>query len=107
MIEFTITDAPDQKFATILNNRRVSLRLRYNQLVGRWSFDLSIDDQPVLHGRRIVTGIDLLASFAFNIGVMFAAAIIPGAEPDRNGLANGSVKFYQTTEDEIREAISS
>lgn len=105
MREFIIEDHPDQQFSLILERRRVTMRLVYNQVTERWSFDLSIDDLPILHGRRIVTGTDLLKAFDLGIGVIFAAPVIDGAVPDRVQLTNGSVKIYQTTEDEIASAI--
>lgn len=107
MISFRINDQPDQQFSLILNRRRVTMRLVFNQTTDRWSFDLSIDDEPVLHGRRVVLGVDLLQAFDFGIGVIFAAAIVPGALPDRVQLANGSVKLFQTTQEEINAAIPS
>lgn len=106
MIQFDILDEADQQFGAILTNRRVTLRLRYNRTTDRWSFDLSIDDLPVLHGRRIVTGIDLLRPFQFGIGVIFAASILQGAEPGRDELPNGSVALFQTTQSEIDAAVA-
>lgn len=94
MITFKIAEHADQQFATILNGRRVTLRLRYNVTTNRWSFDLSIDDLPVLHGRRIVCGVDLLAPFDFGIGMIVAAPIKTGSEPDRASLPNGNVKLF-------------
>lgn len=101
MITFTIADEADQQFATVLNGRRVTIRLRYNVTVDRWSFDLSIDDLPVLHGRRIVTGIDFLEPFQFGIGMLIAAPVKPGSLPDRADLPNGNVKLFHATEDEL------
>lgn len=106
MIEFKIEDFPDQQFATTLEGRRVTIRLRYNITMDRWTFDLSIDDLPVLHGRVIVLGVDFLKPFHFGIGVMFAAAMTAGAQPNRAQLPNGEVKIFQASEDEINEAIS-
>lgn len=107
MREFIIEDHPDQQFSLILERRRVTMRLAYNQVSERWSFDLSMDDLPILHGRRIVTGTDLLKPFDLGIGVIFAAPVIDGAVPDRVQLANGSVKIFQTTDEEIESAIVS
>ena len=101
MIEFPILDTPDQMFGTSIDSRRVSLRVRYNQSNDRWSFDLSIDDQPVLNGRRIVTGVNLIEPYKFNIGVIFAAATQEGAEPDREGLPAGFVRLYSATDAEV------
>lgn len=98
---FNIRDHADQQFGTIINGRRVTIRLRYNVTSDRWSFDLSIDDQPVLHGRRVVTGVDLLAPFDFGLGVIFAAAVTTGAVPDRNALPNGTVRMFHATDAEV------
>ena len=105
MISFDIIDQADQKFAVNLNNQRVTMRVRYNPISDRWSFDLSIDDEPVLHGRRIVTGVDLLAAFDFGIGAIFAHSETD-AEPNRDNLINGTVTLYQASEDEINEAVA-
>ena len=101
---FRIIDAADQQFGTIINGRRVTIRLRYNPTSERWSFDLAIDDQPVLLGRRIVTGVDLLAPFNFGLGVVFAAAVTPGAVPDRQALPAGTVKLFHASDAELVEA---
>jgi hypothetical protein len=105
MIEFTIADEADQQFATILNGRRVTMRLRYNVTTDRWSFDLSIDDEPVLHGRRIVTGVDLLAPFDFGLGALFAVPI-DSNNPGRVELPRGSVRLYHATDAEIAAALA-
>lgn len=103
MIKFRIEDQPDQQFSAILERRRVTLRLRYNVTSARWSFDIAIDDVPVLHGRRIVTGVDLLKPFNLGIGVIFAASANLDREtaPDLTSLVDGSVNLYQTTVAEI------
>jgi len=106
VIEFPILDEPDQMFGAVLNRRRVSLRLRYNGVSDRWSFDLSIDNLPVLSGRRIVTGVDLLQPYRFDIGVMFAAPVTDGAEPNRTDLPAGLVRLYSATDEEVEAATA-
>lgn len=103
---FNITDHADQQFGTVINGRRVTIRLRYNQSNDRWSFDLSIDDKPVLHGRRIVTGVDLLAPFNLGLGMIIAAVVTPGAVPDRNALPAGEVRIYHLTEAEAETLVA-
>lgn len=107
MIQFDIRNHPDQQFSTIIDNRRVTIRLRYNPSNDRWSFDLSLDDQPVLHGRRIVTGVDLLAPFDLGIGVIFAASLKSGAIPDRNALPAGTVGLFSASKSEVEQAKAS
>lgn len=105
MIEFTVTDVSDQKFSTVIDGRRVTIRLWYAVFNDRWSIDLSIDGDPVLHGRKIVSGSDLLSSYNFGIGVIVAISE-KNHEPGRNQLPEGLVKIYHATEDEVNAAIS-
>lgn len=101
MIRFKVIDAADQQFAVILNNRRVTIRLWYNFSTDRWSFDLSIDDRPVIRGRRIVEGVDLLAAFPnIKLGKLFAHSPT-GAAPNRSNLPAGIVNLYHVTDEEV------
>ncbi|QIG69522.1 hypothetical protein EVC17_039 [Rhizobium phage RHph_Y1_1] len=106
MKEFPITDAADQQFGVVLNDRRVTVRVRYNPTTDRWSFDLSIDDVPVLYGRRIVTGVDLLRAYNFGIGLIFAAAVTSGAVPDRSSLPAGLVRIFYASTEEYEAALA-
>lgn len=105
MVRFQISPDADQKFGMILENLRVTIRVRYNVTTERWSFDLAIDDNPVLSGIRIVTGVDMLAPFDLGLGSLFAVTTVPGALPDRDGLPNGGVRLYQASRSEIDAAI--
>lgn len=106
MIRIDVSNDPDQLFSISLGNRRVSMRLRYNAFIDRWCFDLALDDLPILHGRRIVTGIDLLAPFNLGIGVIFAASLNSDL-PTRSNLPAGNVRLYQVNQAELDAAISS
>lgn len=101
MIEFSIIDAADQSFGAIINNQRVSIRLRYNVSADRWTFDLSIDDLPVLHGRRIVAGADLVAPFGLGLGRIYAVPVTEADVPDRDGLPDGRVRLIHIGEGEL------
>ena len=105
MIRFSLTDAADQQFAAISDDgRRCTIRVRYNTWSDRWSFDLSIDDVPVLTGRRVVAGVDLLAPFDFGVGIIFAVPYTPGALPGRKELPAGDVRVYLATAAEYEAA---
>lgn len=106
MIEIKVRDEPKQKFSVVLNRRRVSFELWYNLTSDRWSMDLAIDGAPVLHGRRIVAGVDLLAPFGLGIGMVFAWPELPGVVADRFNLPAGNVKLYHTTQEEVDAAVS-
>jgi len=102
MESIRIIDSADQQFGMVMNRHRVTMRVRYNPSNNRWSFDLALDDLPVLHGRKIVTGVDLLRAYHFDIGIMFC--VPPGTknyEPGRNELITGLVKIYTTTEEDL------
>lgn len=106
MIEFKITDEADQQFSTVVNDQRVTFRLWYTVFNNRWSLDVSIDGEPVLHGRKIVAGTDLLAAFDFNIGVLFAYSE-KNHEPGRDELPDGLVTLYHATQGEIDASVAS
>ncbi|QIG74970.1 hypothetical protein EVC26_051 [Rhizobium phage RHph_I72] len=105
MIEFKILNEPKQRFSVILAERRVTFDIWYNQTSDRWSFDMALDGEPVLSGRRIVTGVDLLAPFNFDIGALFAFSSL-GDVPNRDNLPNGVTKLYYATQDEIDAAVA-
>ncbi|QJD54324.1 hypothetical protein [Aminobacter phage Erebus] len=107
MQEIIISNDADQQFGLILNNRRVTMRVRYNVTTDRWAFDLSVDDQPVLYGRRIVTGVDLLAPFALNIGAIFAVSTAAGDVATRDALPAGLVRLYHVSDEELDQYVAS
>lgn len=106
MIQLDILDESKQKFSLILNDQRVTIQLWYSATSDRWSFDLALDGDWVLNGRKIVTGVDLIAPFQLGIGVLFAAAEKPGAVPDRTSLPLGLVRLYHATQEEVDAAVS-
>ena len=107
MIQFDIADHADQKFATVLNGKRVSIRLRYNTFLDRWCLDLSVDGAAVLHGRKIVRGVDILAAYDFGVGIIIAGGPAGStAEPGRNDLHDGTMQLYHATQEELDAAIS-
>ena len=105
MIEINVIDEPKQKFSLVLNSRRVTIELWYSVFGDRWSADVSIDGEKVLHGRRIVSGVDLLASFNFGIGIIFAHSDL-NEKPTRDNLPLGIVKLYHTTQEEVDASVA-
>lgn len=106
MIEFKIKSHANQEFSTILNGRRVTLRLWYSTFSDRWSMDVSVDGEPVLTGKRVSPGVDMLEMFDFKIGAIFALSE-KGDSADRDALPEGRVKLYHANEDEISAAVAS
>lgn len=93
--EFDIIDAPGQVFSTVVNNRKITIRLRYNTVSEHFSMDLSIDDVPVLTGRKVTSEVDLLQPFDFGIGSIFAADIDgKGREPTLANFVSGITRLY-------------
>lgn len=109
MIELPVINEADQLFSAVLDGIRVTFRLRYSPFYDRWSMDLSIDDEPVIYGRRIVVGSDLLAPYNLGIGSLIAIAPDGGAAmpANRTALPNGQVRLYHFTADEVPVATSS
>lgn len=106
MIKFEFINAVDQEFSTIIQNQRITMRLLYSSYNDRWSFDLSIDGSPVLTGRRIVEGADLLKPFNFGLGMIFAFSD-PKVEPDRDAIPSGVVSLYHISKEEFVASMAS
>lgn len=105
MIQFNILDAARQKFSATINNRRVTIRLNFNHKANRWFFDLALDGDYVLTGRKIVRNVDLIAPFDFGIGRIFSYSL-QDVDPERQTLVDGRVGLYQVNEDELSAVIS-
>lgn len=98
---------PDQRFRLYnIQNGRVGLRLRYNTYMDTWFFDLEVDNEYILYGRRIILNMDLLYSFGLDIGKLYALDI----QGIRNGeltnenvtkfdLPDGKIKLYFVSDD--------
>lgn len=107
MIRFSIIDAADQQWGAILNNRRVTMRLWWNQIANSWSFDLAEDDLPLLTGRRVVLGADMLAAFNLDLGQIWALDFKTGAYPGRTELPAGDVRLYHVSDEEVEAYLAS
>lgn len=106
MIQIDVLDESKQKFSLILNGRRVTIQLWYSILKDRWSFDLALDGDPIISGRRLVLGTDLLAPFQLGLGVLFLHSDT-GVLPNRNNLPLGLVRLYHANQSEVDAAVSS
>jgi hypothetical protein len=97
--ELPVIAAPAQRLATVLAGRSCELSLRYNGWTDRWSFDLAIGGVMRLEGRRIVTGVDLIAAFEFGIGKLVAVDWEgKGALPGRTELPAGRIRLLHYDE---------
>ena len=100
-----IINAPSQTFSMVLNQKRCSFAFKYNETNDRWSFDLSIDDRPSLHGMRVTLDKDLLEHYQFGIGKLFAVDYSElGNKPGREELHDGTVRLFHVTEEEFNDA---
>lgn len=96
LYELPVLDQPGQMFSTVTNGRKITIRLRYNTVTDRFSMDLSIDEQPALTGVKLVSNVDFLEPFDFDIGKMFVAGVRNAeTEPTLAAFAEGRVKLYQ------------
>ncbi|CTQ67109.1 phage baseplate plug family protein [Roseibium alexandrii] len=103
MIRIFLTDNPRQQLSVLMGQRRTTLVVWYSDFTKRWSFDLAVDDAPVLTGRRIVAGVDLLKPFDLGLGVLFVDA---AENPSRNSFIEGTAKLYHATQAEIDAALA-
>jgi hypothetical protein len=94
MIELTVIDHADQKFGAFFRNQRVTMRLRYNTVSERWSYDLALDDKWIIHGHRITNLTNVFRGYGLNLGVLFAYPATVGAEPGRRELPGRLVRLF-------------
>ena len=93
--EIKIIDAPAQSFEVTLEGLNCRFDLAYSQTSGRWSFDLALQGEPVIAGRAIVPGVDLLSPFHLGIGQLVAQdQLSKGAQSDRDALPAGNMRLY-------------
>lgn len=96
--EIPIIYAPSQRLTTALAGRQCDFLVNYNPTSNRWSFDLTVDGELRLAGRRIVIGADLLPA-SLGLGQLRAVDWTgKGAEPGRTELPSGAVRLIHYDE---------
>ncbi len=85
--------AYDQAVSLVMAGQRVTLRLWYNVTTQRWSLDLSRDGAPVLTGKRMPLGTDVLAAHGFGLGALLFHSDKVGAVADYASVINGTVQL--------------
>ena len=105
MQQINVGAAPDQRLSAVLDARRATFRFRFNAWAGRWHFDMALDDQPVIYGRRIVTNRNLLPEIVFP-GRLFAYVYGGGSQPGLADFASGAAALFYVSEDELAAALA-
>ena len=93
-----IIDEADQEHSILVDTKRMTIRFWFNSEIERWHFDVSSDGDPILYGRKLVVGIDLLEGLSIDVGLLFA---IGDAVPDYDALVNGNVIVYHAEQSEV------
>lgn len=92
--EITVIDAPRQQMSTVLAGVAVEIELFWNETVGRWAMSISRDGIPLVQGRRLVAGVDLLRGYALGLGkLMIFDWEGKGGEPGRRELPSGQFRL--------------
>ena len=60
----SVIDSPDQTLTVDLDGNRYGLRLRYNDVGGFWTLDISLDDVAVRRGIVLRGGVELTKGLA-------------------------------------------
>ena len=105
MIRIPVIDEKAQEVSVDADGRRVTLTLWVSDYSERVSISVAVDGDPVLIGRRIVAGSDLLKPFGFGIGGMFVWPL--NVPPTLGALASGDCGLYLATEAEMADAALS
>ena len=73
MIELKLIDFAKQKFTATIKNQQCTFNFKYNSVMEAWTFDLTINGELMLSGRKLVNDINILKPFTkIDIGIMFS-----------------------------------
>jgi len=95
--EFSVLDAPSQSADVTMNGRRINILLNYNALYDYWTLNLYEEGRPLVVGRKLVLGVDLIERYNLGIGKIICYHVtskVVREEPNRVNLPNGDVKLY-------------
>jgi hypothetical protein len=96
-----VVAAYDQAVSLIMGAQRVTLRLWYNVTTERWNLDLSRDGAPVLTGKRMPLGTDVLAAHGLGMGALLFHSDKPGAVADYESVVSGAVQLIHVEPEEL------
>ncbi len=78
---------------------RMVFHFKYITLVDRWMFDLTLDDEAVILGQKVVLNVNLFAPYGLGIGALFAYDVEEkNNRAGYNEIASGAVRLYHMTE---------
>ena len=87
-----------QQLSTTLARQDCDITIRYDDRANRWALDLVVNGKPVLAGRFIHLGVDLLQRLRLDMGMLFAVSWEAGAEPGWTELPAGRVRLLHYEE---------
>lgn len=94
--ELVVLDRPYQTLEMEMNGVKIRWYIKYNVKFDYWTFDLYKGAKPLLHGRRIVLDIDLLAPYNFGLGQIIcihSPTKLVTKEPNRQNLPARETKL--------------
>lgn len=106
MKRIPFTGYPRERVTATLEGRTISLRVRYSSEFELWTLDLAEtapgeDETPLLTGRRITLGNDLLGGLNLRLGALYAIDTTgTGTDPSAGDLGS-RVQIYHLTTAEI------
>lgn len=108
MQELKLTDAPSQTFETRLEDQRATFTFKFNTVSQRWTFDLLINNQIVLQGRKLILDINVVMPYVhFDIGVLFCTdPERKGNLPDRFNIPGGLVRIFTIPKEELSGVLN-
>lgn len=106
MKRIPFTGYPRERITTSIEGRTISMRIRYSSESEAWHLDLAetqpgTDETPLLSGRRITLGNDLLRGLSLGLGALYAIDTTgSGVDPGAGDLGS-RVQIYHLTDAEL------
>lgn len=102
MRRIPISGFPRERLVVSLQGRSIAIRTRYSSEAEAWTLDVSEADPggsevPLISGRRITLGNDLLKGHALRLGALYAIDTTgTGSDPGAGDLGSRVLLFHVT-----------
>ncbi|MEM7651879.1 MAG: hypothetical protein AAF220_01735 [Pseudomonadota bacterium] len=107
MFTVNLLDTPDQEFSVFVDRARLTIRVRYNLRLDRWTLDVSRDSVPLAQGIRMVRGVDLFLDISEISSAVYVTLTGLSLEPSAAAMTDGEMKLLFLTQEDNESLLES
>lgn len=96
MLRLPVSNLPKQSFSFAVDGTTYGITLLYNTIDSNWFMDFAVNDKPLITGRRVVHGVNLVNGYQ---GCIIFALNASGNDTPitYDSLIAGNTRLYYTT----------